>query len=116
MSAARILLSVRLMSRAGDRTTAACWHLLRQYSDDNNYAIGSCSARCVQVAYVADLQDMCEELQSMQATMTEQAAESGQQVCPVTCWQRGTPAAEAAQSCFDCLMSHLMLRFPADTS
>ena len=38
----------------------------------------------MQVAYVADLQDMCEELQSMQATMTEQATESGQQVCPVT--------------------------------
>jgi hypothetical protein len=37
----------------------------------------------VQVAYVADLQDMCEELQSMQATMTEQATESGQQVCPL---------------------------------
>lgn len=29
---------------------------------------------------MADLQDMCEELQGMQSTMTEQAAESGNQV------------------------------------
>ena len=34
----------------------------------------------LQVAYVADLQDMCEELQGMQSTMTEQAADAGRQV------------------------------------
>jgi hypothetical protein len=44
-----------------------------------------------QVAYVADLQDMCEELQSMQSTMTEQAAESGNQVCAVTRCQHHAP-------------------------
>ncbi len=36
--------------------------------------------RVPQVAYVADLQDMCEELQGMQATMTEQAADASRQV------------------------------------
>ena len=45
---------------------------------------------------MADLQDMCEELQSMQATMTEQATESGKQVRFVTRLQQFAPF----RSCF----------------
>lgn len=39
-----------------------------------------------QVAYVADLQDMCEELQGMQTTMTEQADDASRQAPPLSPW------------------------------
>lgn len=48
------------------------------------------------MAYVADLQDMCEELQAMQSTMTEQHSASTHQACPAPCI-RSHPALSAGR-------------------